>query len=196
MAGGGSSPTTSSTDNAQAQAQYNAAHQADRYVPTAATYQPANPAFQAAAPYTPPAPAPQSPFAQTPTYTNPTGYGQSTLAQYFANMPSYQQPGGSKGNTAFAADLASRTTAQANALTAQLKAAEDRRIAESAAAMKAYQIQKANAEWQAKLDAANKQISELRAAQASWDGSPSYSSSWDSPGGATGGLASLQGFDK
>lgn len=139
----------------------------------------------------------QSQFNQTPTYTNPYGTGANTLANYFAKLPSYAQPSTTgTGNTAFAANLAAQTATQASAQDKALKAAEALRVQQSADALKAYQIQKANAEWQAKLDAANKQISELRAAQASWDGSPLYSSSWDSPGGATGGLASLQGFDQ
>lgn len=197
--GGGSGQNLGNTQTTTAnQAAYDAAHQADRYVPTADTYQPA-PTIPAAAtrPVTPVfTPAP---FSQQAQYDLPQGYGQSTLAQYFQNLPSYQQPGGSTRNTAFASDLAARTKAQIGTQDAALKAAEALRVQQSADALKAYQVQRANEEWQAKLAAANKQIADLQAAQPSWGWGASDAPGSEyqpHPGGASGGLASLQGFER
>lgn len=148
--------------------------------------------------------SPYGSFSQAPQDSGQYG---GTLANYFANLPSYQQPGGSQGNKAFAADLASRTATQAKTLDTNLQAAEQRRISESAAAMKAYQ-EKLAAQRAVEESKYNALVSQLNQGYHWADGRmmspeeysqayPSYSG--DSGGwytGATGGLASLQGFDK
>lgn len=171
-------------------------------------------------------------FSQTPEFYNPLGgYGQTTLSDYFASLPSYQQPGGSsQGNTRFAEDLAAQSQAAMAQQDAALKAAEQQRVADSAAALKAYQERLADQQWQARLDALNNEMSTMRSTMirrpsgSNPYGIPGWSNSSDktlyriqgdelvpyentSPfgpnynydaglAGASGGLASLKGFNK
>lgn len=137
-------------------------------------------------------------FSQPVSYDNPYGNNGAALADYFANLPSYQQPGGSTHNTQFASDLASRSTQQAAAQEAEMKAAREAMVQQSTNALNAYYTQKANQEWQNQVNALNAQIADLNSQKQTWQSTPSSSSNWggDGGGGKAGGLASLRGFDK
>lgn len=123
-------------------------------------------------------------FSQTPQFYNPIGgYGQTTLADYFASLPSYQQPGGARqGNIKFAEDLAAQTQAQVAQQDAALKAAEQERIRQSEEALKAYQVQKAKDEAAAAAAAAaaakNRQNTDLFAYPFGQD-PMDYTLNWD-----------------
>lgn len=140
-------------------------------------------------------------FSRAAAYENPTGYGQNTLAQYLANLPAYQQPGGSqqaRPNT-----LDADTAAYQKSTTDALAAERARMIAANNAAMNAYQTARGNAdlraEYQGQINALNSQLSSLLAEQKTWQDSGGGSSNYNEGNynwGASGGLASLQGFDK
>ena len=133
-------------------------------------------------------------FSQTPEFYNPLGgYGQTTLSDYFASLPSYQQPGGSsQGNTRFAENLAAQSQAAMAQQDAALKAAEQERVRQSAEALKAYQVQKAKDEAAAAEKARQKSLAAIFSRPGRFGGLFG-GNSWR---GATGGLASLKGFDK
>ena len=88
-----------------------------------------------------------------------------------------------------------------NAAEANVRAAEATRVQQSADALKAYQTELASKQWQAKLDAANAQLAELQAQQQTWQNSGGSNGAGSEGNGqmmagATGGLASLQGFQR
>ena len=131
-------------------------------------------------------------FSRAATYANPTGYGQNTLADYLANLPAYQQPGGTQTNNA--SKLAADTAAYQKSTTDALAAERARMIAANAAAMNAYQTARGNAdlraEYQSTIDSLNAQLAEKTRLASMFEGLASSSSpSWDNGGWSGGGAA-------